>query len=150
MTLTLQAWVLRATHILIKVNISARSFQNPSRNGKVMDRTLKKALWPLWHWPWYYRHNLCARHIASWWLNFLSTHFKIHYGITKLWAEQNVHMHTYIHTYIHIYTTYIHTYIHLYMYIQTGLTLYALPPFLELRDGGWGGGGHKKSHRSTP
>ena len=43
--------VLRATYRLIIVNISAKSFQNPSRNGKIMDRTRKKDaifdLWPL-------------------------------------------------------------------------------------------------------
>ena len=36
--------VLRTTHCLMKVNISVKSFQNPPRNGKVMDQTGKKTI----------------------------------------------------------------------------------------------------------
>ena len=43
-TLVLQTCVLHATHHLRIVNISAESFQNPSRNGKVMAGTKKKTL----------------------------------------------------------------------------------------------------------
>ena len=44
LTLELQTWILFATHWLIKVIISAKFFFffNPSRNGKVIDRTRKK------------------------------------------------------------------------------------------------------------
>ena len=42
LTLELQTWVFCATHRLMMVNISAKLYQNPSRNGKVMDQTRKK------------------------------------------------------------------------------------------------------------
>ena len=42
LTLTVQSWVLRETYHFMKVNTSTMSFQNPSRNDKVMNLTLKK------------------------------------------------------------------------------------------------------------
>ena len=42
LTFELQTWVLHPIHRLMMVNSFAKSFQNLSRNGKVMDWTIKK------------------------------------------------------------------------------------------------------------
>ena len=48
LALELQTWVLWSSHPLMMVNIFAKSFQNSSRNGKVIDWMKKRPyFWPL-------------------------------------------------------------------------------------------------------
>ena len=96
-TLELQTLVLRGMHPLMMVNISAKSFQNPSKKGKVsMDRTHTQKKDPVFYfWPlsitltlelqtWVLQatHRLIMVNI-----NFLLSNFKIHQGMAKLWTR---------------------------------------------------------------
>ena len=91
LSLELQTWVFRATNRRMIVNISLKSFQNPSRNGKVMDRTrnqdsifeplTSKCDLDLEATDQFLRatHRLMMVNISA-------KSFKIHQGMAKLWT----------------------------------------------------------------